>query len=85
MVEIPLASLNSGTPYPVPAGARLVFRYTQFTTDGWYRGDVCIDFMDGRPAQRVACNVPALGNGTFVRLLGDYTTLFPGDLPVAAS
>lgn len=83
MAEIPMASLGLGRPYPVPTGARLVFRFALLTTDGWSRGDVGLEFPDGRPLYVVARNLPAIGNGKSARLLGDYTTLFPGDLPVA--
>lgn len=84
-IEIPTASLASIAPFPVPAGGRLAFTYERFTTDGWSRGSVRVLFDDGRPAQVVAHNVPAVGDGKLAHVLGDYASLFPVPLPVAGS
>jgi hypothetical protein len=85
MVAPRLARLSDGTVYPVPVGCRLVFVYTRLTTDGWHRGDVCLESETGRERQVIAGSVPALGNTRTVRLLGDYAAIFPGELPVVSA
>src|SRR2546426_4876671 len=41
-ISVPPAHLASLSPYPVPEGAKLLFRVTRFTTDGFLMGDVCV-------------------------------------------
>ena len=68
--------------YPVPAGAKLVFRPTRFTTDGFQMGDVCVVFAEDDPGQVIATTIPATGGPHHVRALGDYSRLFPDPLPL---
>lgn len=80
---LPEASLASGAPYPVPAGARLEFHPTRRTTDGFLSGNVHVVFEGDRPSQVVARNVPTQGGTRAVKALGDYAKLFPEPLAVA--
>lgn len=80
--KLPSASLASMTPYPVPPGAKLVFRPTRFTTDGFQMGDVCVVFGEDDPGQVIATTIPATGGPRSVRALGDYARLFPDPLPL---
>ena len=79
---LPPATLASMKPYPVPEGAKLVFRPTRFTTDGFLMGDVCVVFGEGDPGQVIAATIPAVGGPRTVRALGDYARLFPDPLPL---
>ncbi len=83
--EIPRASLASMDPYAVPAGARLVFRYGIFTTDGFMRGDVCLILDNGGPPHVIAKNVPVTGTSSKVKAMGDFGRLFPDPIPVLPS
>lgn len=80
--EVPRASLASMDPYPVPPGARLVFRYGVFTTDGFMRGDVLLVLRNGGPTHVVARNVPVTGTSSKVKAMGDFGRLFPDPIPV---
>lgn len=79
----PEASLTSLTPYAVPAGARLAFRYVVSTTDGFMRGDVLLVFPNGGPAQVIAHGIPVMGGSRQVKAVGDYAKIFPEPIPVA--
>ncbi|MFQ5599244.1 MAG: hypothetical protein ACE5G2_01680 [Candidatus Krumholzibacteriia bacterium] len=81
--ELPPASLASLDPYPVPDGARLQFRYTCSTTDGFMRGDVVVVFENGGPKQVIARNIPVMGTSRTARAVGDYAKIFPDPIPVA--
>ena len=80
--EVLRASLASMDPYPVPEGARLVFRYGEFMTDGFMRGDVCLIWQHGSTPQVVAANVPATGTSSNARVIGDFGKLFPEPIAV---
>jgi len=80
--EVQRASLASMDPYPVPAGAQLVFRYGEVMTDGFLRGDVCLIWHHGSTPHVVAANVPATGSSSQARVLGDFGKLFPEPIPV---
>ena len=79
----PEASLASLTPYAVPAGARLAFRYVVSTTDGFMRGDVLLVFSNGGPTQVIAHGIPVMGGSRQVKAMGDYAKIFPEPIPVA--
>jgi hypothetical protein len=79
----PEASLASLTPYAVPAGARLAFRYIGSATDGFMRGDVLLVFPNGGPAQVIAHSIPVMGGSRQVKAMGDYAKIFPEPIPVA--
>jgi hypothetical protein len=66
----------------VPEGARLVFTYTTYTTDGWHCGEVRVEFAGGGPAQVVARRLPVRGNAHTVKAIGDWAKIFPEPLPV---
>ena len=80
---VPPATLSSAAPYAVPAGGKLVFTYTRYTTDGWPRGDIRVVFSNGGPAPVVARNVPAVGGTRTVKAIGDWAKIFPDPIPVA--
>ena len=80
--EVPPASLASPEAYPVPEGARLIFRYTVFVTDGFMRGDVSLLLPNGDGERIVARNVPVTGTSRNVKAIGDYGKLFPEPIEV---
>jgi hypothetical protein len=81
---VPDASLASLTPYAVPAGARLAFRYVVSTTDGFMRGDVLLVFSNGGAAHVIAHGIPVMGGSRQVKAIGDYAKIFPDPIPVAS-
>ena len=74
------ASLADSGPYRLPKGARLVFHYGVFTTDGFMRGDVHVE--QGAVTQIVARNVAASGDTERVQVLGDWARIFPQPIAV---
>lgn len=80
--QAPRATLSSHEPYKVPRGARLAFRYTIYTTDGFMRGDVLLLGPDGGTIHVIAGNVPVQGSARQARVIGDYARLFPEPIPV---
>jgi hypothetical protein len=80
--DSPRASLASASPYPVPEGARLAFRYRLFTTDGFMRGDVLLVLPNGGEEHVIAPNIPVMGTSRQVKAMGDYAKLFPEPIPV---
>ena len=82
---LPAASLASLTPYAVPAGGRLAFRYSRSTTDGFMRGDVLVEFPNGGTEHVVARNVPVMGSSRLVKAIGDWAKIFPEPIRVAAA
>jgi len=81
MTQIQPASLADSGPYHPPKGARLVFHYGVFTTDGFMRGDVLVE--QGAATQIVARNVAASGDTERVQVLGDWARIFPQPIAVA--
>jgi hypothetical protein len=69
----------------VPEGARLLFRYTLFVTDGFMRGDVSLLLPNGDGEQVIARNVPVTGTSRTAKAVGDYGKLFPEPIQVEAS
>ena len=76
------ASLADTGPYRVPKGARLVFHYGVYTTDGFMRGDVHVEQAAGAETQIIARNVAASGDAERVQVLGDWARIFPDPLAV---
>ena len=83
--EAPPASLASSSPYRVPEGGRLVFRYKLFTTDGFMRGDVLVVLPNGGGEAVIARNIPVMGTARQAKAIGDYAKLFPEPIPVLGS
>ncbi len=74
------ASLADTGPYRVPKGARLVFHYGVYTTDGFMRGDVHVE--QGAETQIIARSVAASGDAERVQVLGDWARIFPNGMAV---
>ena len=78
--SIPPASLADTGPYHVPKGARLVFHYGVYTTDGFMRGDVHLE--QGGETRIIARNIAASGDAERVQVLGDWARIFPNPMAV---
>ncbi len=78
--SIPPASLADTGPYRVPKGARLVFHYGVYTTDGFMRGDVHL--QHGAETRIIARNVAASGDAERAQVLGDWARIFPNPMAV---